>query len=155
MDDAKSKIKALNEKIILKADSEFTSMHLDYAFLLFDNFYNEDGNWREDFLTGFFNEHKIPFIFSTELTDRDSVYSENNFNRYAIPGDGHPTTHYNLLVAEEIKKYVLDYQNYSAKKMIVNKSLSDTTSVAYFERKIRMDTRILKSVKQNAAEKNI
>ncbi len=151
----RKKIIDLNKKIILKADSELSALHVRHVFMIFDNIFNEDGNWRTNFLISLFNEHSIPFIYTTELIDHDKDFSEYSFDHYIIPGEGHPTSHYNRLVAEEIKKFVFDFDNYSAEKIAAHKDLADTTSIAYFERRIRLDKSWLQSVKEKAEKRNI
>src|SRR5206468_4069082 len=85
---AKTKIKELNERIILRADSMLKNMHLDYAFMIYDNIYNDDGDWREKFLAELFLQHRIPYINTLELIAHDPDYSGFDFDHYIIRDDG-------------------------------------------------------------------
>ena len=151
----RQKICNLNEKIILKADSELKSQNVDYVFMIFDNLYNEDGDWRSEFLLKLFSRNNIPFIYTPDLIFADKDFPEYDYGAYCILGDGHPKSHYNRIVSEEIKKYVFDYSGNSEKQRLLHQVYSDTLSAAYFEKDIRFNKDWLKTVTEKAIKSNV
>ena len=145
----------LNEKIILRTDSELKSSHVDYIFMIFDNLYNEDGDWRSNFLLNLFSRNNIPFIYTPDLIFADKNFPEFNYQHYCILGDGHPKSHYNRIVSEEINKYVFDYAGYSEQRRAMHEVYSDTMSAAYFEKDIRFNRDWMKSIQEKALKKNV
>lgn len=95
----------INEKIILQIIKELKAKKLDYIFLIFHhggNLYEDD--WRDSFLKQILTENKISYIWSKKIIlEHDEEINAPLF----IPGDGHPATAYNKLIAEEIKRHVL------------------------------------------------
>jgi len=52
-------------------------------------------------------EANIPYIWSKDIYKHDNIDRKNTLLKYFIAGDGHPTTYNNKLIAEEIKKRVI------------------------------------------------
>ena len=145
----------LNEKIILKADSELKSLNVDYVFMIFDNLYNEDGDWRSEFLLKLLSRNNIPFIYTPELIFADQDFPVYDYKHYCILGDGHPRSHYNRIVSEEIKKYVFNYPDYSKQRSLSHEVYRDTLGAAYFEKDIRLNKDWLKTVQEKATKANV
>jgi hypothetical protein len=103
----------INEKIILEIVRELRSKNIDYIFLVFHPHWpgvstlDSDSDWRDDFLSQLFHENNIAYIWSKELFQQDSKDGNHSFDHYIIPGNGHPTTHFNRIIAEELKSYIL------------------------------------------------
>jgi len=105
----------INEKILLDVVNTLRNNNVDFIFVIFqfleygiDNWGEEgENNWRNVFLKGFLEKNNVPYIWTRDLIKNDTTYDKNDIPKYIIPGDGHPTTHFNLLIAKEIKKAVL------------------------------------------------
>jgi hypothetical protein len=104
----------VNEKIILEAVRELDARGIDYVFVIFHGNWravgtiDSEGNWRDRFLKKLLEEHEIPYIWSREIIRAASQDSGTSLEDYFVPHDGHPTTHYNTLIAERIKRLVLE-----------------------------------------------
>lgn len=106
--------KAINEKIILEMIKELRNRDIDFVFLVFHphwpgvNTLNSESDWRDAFVKQSFEENDVSYIWSKELFRQDSKDKDFSFADYIIVGNGHPTSHFNQLIAEEIKGYVLE-----------------------------------------------
>lgn len=69
---------------------------------------DEEIDWRDPFLKALFAKHKGPYIWSKDLVKQDLNNAPLVLEDYLIPVDGHPTEHFNRLIAAEIKQHVLD-----------------------------------------------
>ena len=52
--------------------------------------------------------HNIPYIRSKELITQDPTFDRYDKHNYIDADNGHPTTHFNKLVSEEIKRVILN-----------------------------------------------
>ncbi len=106
----------VNEKIILEIVKELRTNNIDYVFLIFHphtpgvSTLDDETDWRDSFLKQVLHENSIPYIWSKEVFKQDSKDGKYSYDDYIIPDNGHPTTHFNRLIAEEIKKYTLENQ---------------------------------------------
>jgi hypothetical protein len=153
--DLKEKSLRLNEKIILELNEMLKNAGVDYVFMIFDNLYNEDGDWRYRHLMSFMHIHKLPYFGTGDLIANDAVNREFVFEDYIIDGNGHPTSYYNKLVADEIARFAFDYENKLNEKYNYYQSLLDTNSVNSIMRKIKLNKEWLADVKKKALERNI
>jgi len=109
----KEKIK-INKAILQKTLDHLRNKKMDFVFLVFhilkydeNNFgTGADKDWRNVLLKDFFKTNDVPYIWSKEVILEDSLYQTFDVHNYMIPDDGHPTTHLNQLITNEIKKYV-------------------------------------------------
>ena len=104
----------INKKIILEIVKELRSNNFDYVFLIFhphwpgvSSLYDET-DWRDSFLKQLLHENNIPYIWSKDLFKQDSRDGKYSYDDYISPDNGHPTTHFNKLIADEIKKYMME-----------------------------------------------
>jgi hypothetical protein len=58
-------------------------------------------------LRKFFEDRAIPFVWSKEIVQRDREARSASWDDYIGVKHGHPTTRYNELVSQEIKKSAL------------------------------------------------
>jgi hypothetical protein len=100
-------IKQVNEKIISKTIQDLRYDSDDFFVLVFHALYNDEDDWRNVFLRDLLEREGVQYIWSRDLVDRDTTFKEYHLRDYEL-SDGHPTTHFNNLIAEEIKKFVLD-----------------------------------------------
>lgn len=111
-----SKKMQVNEKIILEIVKELRTNNIDYVFLIFHplfpgvNTLDDKTDWRDSFLKQVLHENNIPYIWSKDVLKQDSMDGKYSKDDYIIPENGHPTAHYNRLIAEEIKRYTIENQ---------------------------------------------
>ena len=151
----RNKILSLNKKIILRALSDIKKRNLQYVFLIFDELWNEEGAWRVDSLQKFMAEKNILFINTGNLVAEDTSLGKYEYSNYTIHGDGHPNSHYNKLICEEIKKYIFNYNTYPAQRQNLWVEKKSDNSIEYFEKKIRNSPDWLKQVIEKAKARNI
>jgi hypothetical protein len=103
--------KELNRRIILEMISTLESHDLDFVFLIFHpnvsgvSPITEESDWRDPFLEQLLQENNVPYIWSKRLVPRNEG-EVLDVSDYFLE-DGHPTTHFNELIAAEIKDFVL------------------------------------------------
>jgi len=107
-DDYIAKIKELNGLILERALQKLEQLELDYIILIFQPEHHHFSDWRMVFLRDFMETHNVPYISDVDIKDADTTFTDYKASRYAIPGNGHPTTHLNKLVSEEIEKLIHD-----------------------------------------------
>jgi hypothetical protein len=106
-------ILAVNGMLIKALAAELRAMEIDFVFLVFhyeDNMLlpESDNAWRDAFLKKTLTENKIPFIWSKDLIRaHQKAHPQYPFGAYIIPGEGHPTSMCNGLIADEIKRIAL------------------------------------------------
>ena len=107
------KKKELNKKIILTIVDELKAKKLDFLFVVFHphavgiNPLDDNSNWRDQFLQELLIELEVPYVWSKKLFELDTQNRDFSFDEFIIPGNYHPTTYFNNLIAQEIKKYIL------------------------------------------------
>jgi hypothetical protein len=105
--------KAINQRIINEIIKELKGHNIDFFFLVFHGMWKGittldfKDDWRDPFIKKVFEENNIPYIWSKDIYKRDNINRKNSLLKYFIPGDGHPTSYNNKLIAEEIKKRVI------------------------------------------------
>ena len=105
--------KNVNEKLILSFIKELRAHNIDFVFLVFHphvpgvTHLDEEIDWRDPFLRELFVTNEVPYIWSKELVQSDLDGAPLVLENYLLPGDGHPTEHFNRLIAAEIKREVL------------------------------------------------
>lgn len=107
------KMKAVNGPLLKRVAADLRAAQIDFVFLIFhfeDDMMspNSEDNWRDQFFKQVLAENDIPYIWSKGiLREHRKQHPENSHDAYVIPGNGHPTTLYNQLIADEIKKIAL------------------------------------------------
>jgi hypothetical protein len=100
-------IKEVNEKIIVKTIQDLRKDGDDFFVLVFQAMYHVENDWRNMYIREILEKEGVPYIWTKDLADRDTTFKKYVLGDYQLD-DGHPTTHFNQLIAGEIKKYVLD-----------------------------------------------
>lgn len=149
------RILELNSKIILQADDLLKKQNTPYVFLVFDNMYNTDGEWRIDFLKTFLSRNKIPFFVASDLVKQDQTFKSYNFDNYIIKGNGHPTSHYNMLVCNEIKRRMDIPQTVIPKSDPIIDRTYSAANINYWINEIKKDENWLNQVKQKAQQRGL
>ena len=112
--DAQRRKIEVSEKILEATLAELESRELDYAFLIFhgdrpsDNPLFGGTDWREEYLRQWLETYRVPHIWSKDLVAQDRRLNSAPVSRYLDPEALHPTEHLNRIVAEEIKKRVIE-----------------------------------------------
>jgi hypothetical protein len=150
------KIKSINKLILNKIFERLRESEIDFVVLLFHPVRHEKFGWRSLFLINYFYANDVPYIYDLELRERDTTYSTYNPDNYAIRNDGHPTTHSNTLISNEIKRYILDF-DYRKTVLARNRERKDiaTSQVEYYKYIILNSPDWLEKVKSKAIEKGI
>lgn len=113
-DKAIEQIQAVNTLLIKALAAELRAKEIDFVFLVFhfeDDMISPKGEdrWRDEFLKRTLAEDKIPYIWSNGIIrEHRKQHPENTHDAYIVPGNGHPTSLYNRLIAEEIKRIALE-----------------------------------------------
>lgn len=151
----REKVIRLNSAILHKVTDKIKSKNLDCVFLIYQSLWSGDGNWRTNYLEGFFRDYGLNYFVSSSLIEKDSSIYSGNDDNYYIKGNGHPTAHYNKIVSDEIKKYIHNFSEYSA---IVKRKREEENfpfTIRYYENKIHSDNTWLGIVKKKVVERNI
>lgn len=101
----------VNQYLISEFIRDLKSMGFPYMFLIFhpqNEVLRNNDDWRDQLLHQTLASQHIPYISSKNvLREQVQVIHRDSLSDYYIQNDGHPTTLQNLLIAEEIKKFVL------------------------------------------------
>lgn len=102
----------VNQYLIPEFIREVQKRGSPYVFLIFhpqNEVSRNDEDWRDQLLHQIFATEHVPYI-SSKTVIREHAHDKGNdsLTEYYIQNDGHPTTLQNLLIAEEIKKFVLN-----------------------------------------------
>lgn len=150
--------RALNAAILDKVLAELKSMDCDFLFLVFQNngfagFEDPSDDWREVFLRDWFTRNQVPFLFTSELVAADAASSGKDYGEYMIPGNGHPTTLCNRIIAGGMKAEVLKKQLPSIDT--VSEPGEYAWEILNWENKIREDSAWMKKLGTEAEEKQL
>jgi hypothetical protein len=103
----------VNEALIKRVVKELRAAEIDFVFLIFhfeDDMMSpkSEDNWRDQYFKRVMAENDVPYIWSKGIIrEHRKAHPENTHDDYIIPGNGHPTTLYNQLISEEIRKVAL------------------------------------------------
>ena len=106
--------KAINEKILGELIKELRANDMDFVFVVFHPHWpgvstlDRESDWRDPFIKQLLEKNKVPYVWSRELFEQDNQIYDLSYDHYIIPDNGHPTSHFNGLIAREIKKYILE-----------------------------------------------
>ena len=107
------KKQAVNELLIERVARELRENDIEFVFMVFhfeDDMMSphSEENWRDQFFRRVLEENEIPYIWTKGIIrDHREKHPDNSHDHYIIPGNGHPTTLYNQLISDEIKRIVL------------------------------------------------
>ena len=112
IDHIRNKRIKVNEALLLKIIFELKKRSLQHIFLIFHvDRAVQDVNWKdwqEDLIEGVLRDHHEPYISAKEIVREHLREHNGTIDDYYIKGDGHPTALQNKLLADVIKKVVLD-----------------------------------------------
>lgn len=100
---------ALNKLILDKAVAKLKAANCDYVFMVFscydDYITPQKDNWRENFVKDYTGKNKIPVIWTKDIMNR-YLAKPDDIGQFFIPKDGHPTSYFNQLIAENLVEYI-------------------------------------------------
>lgn len=105
-EESKRRITLLNKAIIRTQAQELRVRDIEPIMLLFQPINQPESDWRSSFLLDLFSSLNLEVIDTRKLLLQDIEKSKNVKEDYFIPEDLHPTSLYNLIIAEEIKNWV-------------------------------------------------
>ena len=159
LNDTKEEIRAANKIVINKAANGLQKLNLPHTFLVFhfrNDFFKPDSkhDWRSNYMTEVLKQTGSPYILSRDLVVSDSL-NPNSYRHedYLIPGEGHPTSHFNMIIANEIKRFVLGV-DLNACPSIPDHPLKYSVRISKLEAKIRNDEGWLALIKEKLANED-
>jgi hypothetical protein len=106
--EARRKKLLVNKHIIVNIIEELRARKLDFVFLIFHpKAPPVFDDWRDTFLKKLLSENRVPLLSTREIVGEDALRSRRDLAEYYIKGDGHPTALQNVLVAKELKTFIL------------------------------------------------
>ena len=150
-------IKVLNELIIARVHKKLKSSGLDYIVLIFHPEHHSPTSWRISFLRDLCDKYNVPSIFDLDIRKNDSTYVSYDPLRYAIKGDGHPTSYMNTLIARDLRRYIMedDFKEYISERNNQWRKLVTLKDIKYYENKILNSPEWLEQVRAKAEERGI
>lgn len=150
-------IKGLNEMIIVRANEKLKNSGLEYVFLIFHPEHHPATEWRITFLRDLCDKYSIPSIFDLDIRENDSTYATYDPYRYAIKGNGHPTSYMNKLIARKLEQIILRYDDPEiVRKIYKTKSRPlAIKDIEYYQNKILSSPEWLEQVKEKAEKRKI
>lgn len=107
----------VNELILRSVIDNLEERGIPYFFIVFhanwpDKILGSD-SWRDNFVRDFLEENNIPYIWTKGLIIQNMEETGLSIEEYFLSGDGHYSDYTNELVANEIKRRMLenDYNN--------------------------------------------
>ena len=101
-------IQQLNAFILTKVFDTLENLGLDYVILIFHPEHHSLPDWRLTFLQTFCEMNGIPSICDLDIRKKDSTSLHYDPHRYAIKGDGHPTSYLNELIARDLMRIIIE-----------------------------------------------
>jgi hypothetical protein len=111
-DDIRKKRMLINEQLLFSIIQELRQRRLQHIFVVFypDRSLLDENweDWRESFIEKVLGDNHVPYISTKEIVKRHLSEHHGSLEDYYIKGDGHPTAYQNKLLADVMKKVVLD-----------------------------------------------
>jgi hypothetical protein len=102
----------INEKLFLNMIYELRKRHLQHVFVVFHLDHavqNPDWiDWQNDLIERVLRDNHEPYISTKEIVRQHLREHNGTMDDYYIKGDGHPTALQNKILADVMKKVVLD-----------------------------------------------
>jgi hypothetical protein len=112
LDHIKNMKMKITEKLLLNIIYELRKRHLQHVFIIFHlDRAVQDVNWldwQEDLIESVLRDNHEPYISAKEVVRQHLRKHNGTIDDYYIQGDGHPTALQNKILADVMKKVVLD-----------------------------------------------
>ena len=105
---SKETIKKLNEAIIRYQVKQLRAKEIEPLMLLFQPINQSRDEWRAQFLLGLFQDLRLDVLNARTILQKEMKVSGKSEEEFFIPNDLHPTSTYNQIVAQEIKRAVIE-----------------------------------------------
>ncbi|MBP6697149.1 MAG: hypothetical protein KA175_05990 [Flavobacteriales bacterium] len=150
--------KRLNTRILERVVERLRAGRVDFVFLVFhyltpdqpEFMVGNENNWRDAMLRDFLKVRDIPYIWSKDLILADPAWTGANLDKYMLLDNGHPTTYFNGLIAQEVERKVLAMDRDPAWVRPVFAPPSYAERARQVENAIRADSAWYASVQRNA-----
>ncbi|MBL4715924.1 MAG: hypothetical protein COC01_02285 [Bacteroidetes bacterium] len=158
LDERIETIKKVNEKIILQIIKDLRGNEINFLFLIFHPLPNSEFDWRNGFLRELLEKNSVPYIWALDLIKNDTTFDKYKYENYEIPNNGHPTTHQNQLISNEIKRcildssYVITSRERNTRNYLKEKVKYDDSKIEYYEYKIRHNKKWMTKIINKAEE---
>ncbi len=151
------KIETLNELILARVFTRLKDSGLDYVILIFQPEHHPESDWRLSFLRDLCDKYDVPYICDLDIRKTDSTYKSYDPYRYAVKGDGHPTSYMNTLIAKELERYILDfgYRDIIADRNKQWREVGTRKDIEYYKKEIMKSSEWLEHVKSKAEKRGI
>ncbi len=154
---------ALNTHILDRVVDSLRTHDIPFLFVVFhyltpdqpEFMVSREDNWRDQMLRAFLEDHHVPYIWSKDVIRRDPAWTGANLDRYMIMSNGHPTTYLNELIAEEMKRMVLEVGATPPRPAGVANVVSYEQQVKDLVAYIPTDSTWWRNVQQHAREDSI
>lgn len=148
---------ALNRALLKRSFDRIKKMNLDFTVIIFQPGEHNPRDWRLAFLRQLCIEEEVPFVCNVDIITQDKIKTSRLSKEYFIPIDGHPNSMANSVIAEEMRKLVMDSSYVqSLKKNLqkekVNPKLQDISLMKMY---ISRDDSWLTDIKRKALENSI
>jgi hypothetical protein len=112
IDDIRNRRMQINKKLLLNIIYELRKRHLQHVFVVFHldrAVWDVDWiDWEEDLIERVLRDNHEPYILTKEIVRQHLREHNGTIDDYYIKGDGHPTALQNNILADVMKKVVLD-----------------------------------------------
>jgi hypothetical protein len=112
VDHIRNKKVKINEHLLLNIIYEVRKRHLQHLFVIFHldrAVWDTDWiDWQNDLIERVLRNNQVPYISAKEIVRRHLREHNANIDDYYIKGDGHPSALQNKILADVMKKVVLD-----------------------------------------------
>lgn len=151
------RVKSLNGAILDRVIGELNDSGLDYIVVIFHPVHHTLPDWRLDFLLEVCEENDVPYICERDIRLADTAFETYEAYRYAIAGDGHPSSYMNRLMSNVIKSTILgdDYRSYILEKEPEPVPGSREERINFHRDRILRTPEWLESVKAKAEKRGI
>lgn len=152
-------LKKLNTKLLHEAAKELKESGVDFIFLIFEGYvdYNtpRETNWRVKLISDILEKENIPHVWARDLIKNDLNPDLKNLDKFLIPGDGHPTSYFNRIVSDEIKRQVLTSEQKDSTHRPEKKSFYYVDLIDSAIQKLKSSESDMNEVRRLAKERNL
>jgi hypothetical protein len=102
----------INKNLLLSMIHELRESHLQHVFVVFHvdrEVWDVNWiNWQDDLIEGVLRDNHVPYISAKEVVRKHLREHNGTIDDYYIQGDGHPSALQNKILADVMKKVILD-----------------------------------------------
>lgn len=150
-------MKRLNKAILESAFRELNRLNIDFVVLIFHPEHHPADEWRLGFIREVCESNNVPYLLDREIRNEEVKDGPYDPHKYAIKGDGHPTSYSNILVSDIIKELVLlaELRNRMYIDPVPGNQLGLLLSISDYKKYIYENADWLSHVREKAASRNM